>query len=116
MEKIRATAVMRELFLRKLMLKWIDEETAKVTDIWQSGVFQPLRDRLQAELVEYKRTLQSNAVFIMTEEWTEMDVNVKFKENGQIKDRQFFMPPLIAEAEGRIEQGYIFDQPKSPTI
>jgi hypothetical protein len=102
MEKVRATALIRELLLRELMLKLIEREM-KASQSWTRGVFETLQKRISDEMVTVRRQLHSNAIFIVEKQWRNWDVVVEFKEKGLIKEVPYMLPMLEAEAIGMLE-------------
>ncbi|WP_282200282.1 hypothetical protein [Collibacillus ludicampi] len=102
MNKARATALIRELLLRELMLKLIEREI-KASQSWASSMFETLHKRISEEMVTVRRQLHSNAIFIIEKEWRNWDVVVKFKEKGLIKEVPYMLPMLEAEAIGMLE-------------
>jgi hypothetical protein len=66
-------------------------------------IFENLKERISDELVNVRRQLHSNAIFIMKKEWRKWDVMVEFKEEGRIKKLPYMLPMLEAEAVGRLE-------------
>ncbi|GAX91965.1 hypothetical protein [Effusibacillus lacus] len=110
MIEFRATALLREMFLRSIMMECIRLDAKDIKqlssgrgDVWIQGLFEPLHKKLTDELIEIKRTLRRNAVFIVEEEWREFDIFVKYKENNIIKEAIFPMPMLAAEVQGRLK-------------
>ncbi|MFC4768759.1 hypothetical protein [Effusibacillus consociatus] len=105
---VRATELIREKLLRTIMLKWILDDVPTIKrlpmgEMWANGLFQPVADRITEELVQIKRQLHSNAVFIMEEEWSSLDVRIQYKEKNIIKHAIYPIPMLEAEAQGRLE-------------
>ncbi|MFC4768753.1 hypothetical protein [Effusibacillus consociatus] len=106
---MRATELMREKLLRTIMLRWILEDAKEIKqtlprgEMWTKGLLQPLHEKLTNEMVEIKRALNSNAFFIVEEEWRPLDVYIKYKENGYEREVVFMMAMLEAEAQGRLE-------------
>jgi hypothetical protein len=104
---VRATELIRELLLRELMLKKIEQEM-KASQSWTRGVFETLQKWISDELIQVRRQLHRNAIFIMEKEWRNWDVMVEYKEEGKIKQVPYMVPMLEAEAIGRLE--HILDQ------
>jgi hypothetical protein len=100
--EVRATALIHELLLRELMLKMIEREM-NASQSWTRAVFETLQKRISDELVQVRRQLHINAIFIMKKEWRKWDVMVEFKEEGRIKKLPYMLPMLEAEAVGRLE-------------
>jgi hypothetical protein len=107
MSEIRATALIRELLLRTLMLKKIAQEKQNCS-YWACGVFQTLKEVVANEFVAVRRQLMSNRIFLVDQTWRKTDVLVKYKEKDQLKQVAYTMPMLEAEAVGRLE--HILDQ------
>lgn len=102
-ERLRTEAVMREMLLRQLIIKWIERDKETLPKMWRSRLFGPFQMRLEKDLVEIRRELRTNAVFVMSEEWNEMDVKIKYKDNGAVKNACYLLPMLSAEAQGKVE-------------
>ena len=111
MEKVRATDLIRELLLRELMLKMIEQEM-KTSQSWTHGIFESMQERISEEMVTVRRQLHSSAIFIMKKDWRQWDVMVEYKEKGRIKQAPYMLPMLEAEAVARL--GGIFEQKKDP--
>jgi hypothetical protein len=102
MSEIRATALIRELLLRTLMLKKIAQEKQNCS-YWACGVFQTLQEMVANEFVAVRRQLMSNRIFLVDQEWKKFVVLVKYKENDLLKQVAYTMPMLEADAVKRLE-------------
>jgi hypothetical protein len=113
MEQVRTTALIRELLLRTIMLKWIKRDAEQVKQLptgamWIKGVFEPLYMKIENEMIDIRRTLHSNAIFIVKQEWRDNDVLVQFKEKGNIKEFPYMLAMLEAEVQWWIE--HLFEE------
>lgn len=105
MEKVRPilpTEMIRELLLRKIMLDMILKESKQAT--WSKKMLEKMYEQIFSEMMRIRRDLHGNAIFIIKEEWRGVDVFVQYKHNGLIKDAEYMMEMLKAEARGRLEK------------
>jgi hypothetical protein len=101
--KMRATAWIRELLLRELMLEWIEQEL-RTAPSWTRGILASLQRKVADERVKVRRELHRHAIFVVGMEWRPWDVLVQYKVQGKLKQMPYMLAMLQAEAEGRLRQ------------
>jgi 5,10-methylenetetrahydrofolate reductase len=105
----RSTALIRDVLVHWLMLRWIQQEASAMArsslgQICLEAVLEPLGRSILQQVQQGKRRLRQSGTRILTQRISKTDIVIEYKENQYTHEAIYPIPILFADAKERILQ------------